>query len=447
MIAARAHHFLLLALLLVGGVLLSPAVGAETLEESVRLTLSTNPEVLITVARRLSTDEALNQALGGYFPKVDLAYGRGRETRDNVTTQDTYGGEISQNRYDRSLTLNQMLFDGFSTAGEVSRNQSRVESAAHKLASTSEQTALKTAEAYLEVLRLKEIIELTRLNLEMHQRTYDQIKLRATSGVGRRSDLDQIEARLALARSNLTASEANLEVAHINYKLVVGQLPGVLVRPKVPDAGLLPRDPGDAVTQAIANNRILKSAQADVSAANAQHQTAKASLYPRFDLELGVQRNDFVNNIEGTNDDNRYAMLKFRYNIFKGGSDVARIGETRHQAYEAEEILRRAERQLEQSVRLSWNAYSSARDRLPNLRQHALSSGITREAYNKQFAIGQRTLLDLLDTENEYYTASVNFVNGQYVEQFARYRILAETGLLLDALGVPQREEAALSFR
>ena len=426
---------------------MSQGVSAQTLQQAVERTLTSNPEVLIDVERRLSVDNALLQARASYLPKVDVAFGRGREDKDNVTTQATYGGPIGQRRKDQSLTLTQMLFDGFATSSDVDRNQARVDSAAHKVFATSEQIALKAAEAYLEVLRQVEVVTLTRDNLTVHQRTYDQVKLRVSSGVSRKSDLDQIEARLALTRSNLTAAEANLEVAKINYKLVVGQLPGTLARPKAPDERLLPSTPDQAAAAAIESNRLLKSAKADMAAADAQHRAARAAMYPRLDLEAGTTRSNFNTNVDATHDNTTYAMLKIRYSLFKGGGDVARIEETRHMALEATEIKNRAERQLEQSVRLSWNAYRSARDRLPNLRQHAEFSQLTREAYSKQFTLGQRTLLDLLDTENEFYTAITNHINGQYVELFSRFRLLADLGLLLDAIGVTPPAESSSGAR
>ncbi len=373
-----------------------------------------------------------------------MVLGKGHQTPDNVTTQATYGGSIGQRSYDRTLTLSQMLFDGFGTSSEVDRNRARVESSSHKLAYTSEQTALKAIESYLEVLRQREVLKLTQDNLAVHERTYDQIKLRATSGVGRKSDQDQIEARLALARANLTAAEANIEVAEINYKLVVGSMPKELEKPSAPDASLLPKKAEEAVQTVITNNRILQSAKADLEAAKFQHNAAMSFMYPRLDLELGVQKNDFVSPVDSTNDNNKYAMLKLRYTLFKGGSDYARVNETKQLANEAQEVMRRAERQLEQTARISFNAYQSAHDRLPNLRKHAESSLLTREAYTKQFSIGQRTLLDLLDTENEYFTASTNYVNGMYVELFSRYRVLTDAGRLLNTIGVAHREEVAL---
>ena len=417
----------------------TPAYGG-TLLEAVEEALRTNPDVLIDASRQQSAGAASVQALGGYLPRIDLSLGRGPSRSDNATTLASYGGAIHQRRYDRSLTLTQMLFDGFGTSSEVNRNRARYISASEKREFTSEQVALRVVENYLEVLRQQEIITLTQENLNLHQRTFDQIKLRASSGVGRKSDQDQIEARLALSRANLASAEANLQVAEINYKMVVGSMPKMLVKPKAPDVRLMPKNIDLAIRAAMANTHILKSARADVDAAIAQHQSAKSSLYPRLDLELSANKNDLVSPTDNQKDLNHSVMLRMRYNLFKGGSDAARVTETWHLAEEAKEIMRRAELQLEQSVRLSWNAHTSAKERLPHLLKHAESSQLTRDAYSKQFSLGQRTLLDLLDTENEYYTASVNNLNGIFVEMFSRYRLLADMGLLLETLGVSQRQ-------
>ncbi len=437
-VAIRLVRALVSALLLLAAL----PVLAESLEEAVIQTLATNPDVLIDASRRQSVGQSVNQAVAGYLPRVDLAMGRGHQYGDNQTDQQTYGGPIGQIRYERSLTLTQMLFDGFGTANEVERNNARLDSAAHRVAATSEQVALRAVEAYLEVLRNQELMALTQDNLLVHQRTYDQIKLRASSGVGRKADQDQIEARLALAKSNLAAAEANLKVSEINYRLIVGTSPGALLPPKVPDTKLIPATPEAAIPVALANSRLLKSAKADIDAAKAQQHGARAGLYPRLDLEVSASKNSLVSTFDVQPDTSHSAMLKLRYNLFRGGSDLSRLEETGYQTREAEEVARRTERQIEQSLRLSWNAYSSAQERLPFLTKHAEASQLTREAYAKQFSLGQRTLLDLLDTENEAFTASSNLLNGRYVEIFSRFRVLADLSMLLDTIGVPHRDEA-----
>jgi adhesin transport system outer membrane protein len=420
--------------------LASPASQAQSLKAAIEQTIKNNPDILIDANRRLSIDEAVKGARGGYYPRIDLAAGRGIENSSNITTRQP-GVENTLNRSEASLTLTQMLFDGFATKSEVARNVARLESAAAKLAGTSEQTALSAAEAYLEVLRLREIVDLTRDNAAVHQRTYDQIKIRSDSGVGRRADLDQIDARFALARANLVSAEANLRDAEINFERIVGIEATTPARPSEPLLVPLPNTLEEALQLANDYNPILRSAQADISATTAQINAAKSTETPRVDLQVGASKNRNIDGVRGANDD-VYAMLRLRYTLSSGGTDTARINETVILSEEAREVMNRTRRQLVQSVRLSWNALVSIRQRLPSLREHASSSALTRDAYTKQFSIGQRTLLDMLDSENESFTAATNYVTGQYLEIFAQYRLLSDQGRLLPALGIAPREES-----
>jgi adhesin transport system outer membrane protein len=411
------------------------AHGQATIKEAIEQAFKTSPDIQLDVARRTSSDAALQRARAGFLPRVDLNLGFGTERSNNSTTRTVVGGSRTLTRQERAITLSQMLFDGAATDAEVNRNLAIVNSSAYRLAGTSEQTALKVAEHYLEVLRLTDLVALTKENQAAHEKTNDQITLRANSGVGRRADQDQSEARLALARANLIASEANLRDAEINFKRYVGSLPQNLGKPAEPAESELPKRVEEAVTTAINNSPLRKQAKSDVEQAIAQNKAAKAVLAPRFDLEAGITRNDNIGGIPGGND-TTYAMLRMRYAIFNGGADRARVDDTAAQVVQAEEIVRRSEYELEQNARLSWNAFRSATERLPSLKQHAESAFATKDAYGKQFSIGQRTLLDLLDTENEYFTAQSNYLNGRYTALFARYRILADTSKLLDTLGV-----------
>jgi len=434
------------AFLSVSALALGSSVYAQaTLKEAVELAFKNNPDILIEVARFQASEEGLKRAQAGYLPRIDLSLGVGHEHSNNATTRAATGGSAHLWRRERALTLTQMLFDGKGVASEVARMQATTESAAFRAAGSADQVALKVVEHYIEVLRLNELVALTRDNVAAHEKTNDQITLRSTSGVGRRADQDQAEARLALARSNFVAAQANLRDAEINFKRFVGSLPQGLMPPPEPAAQLLPTRIDETVESAFFNSPFRKQAQADVAAATAQYNAARALRSPRLDLEVGATRNDNIAGTPGRND-STYAMLRMRYTLYNGGADNARIAENRIRIMEAEEIVRRTEYQLEQNARLAWNAYNSANERLPTLKTHAESSTATREAYEKQFTIGQRSLLDLLDTENEYFTAQSEFVNGRYVALYARYRLLAETSKLVESLGV-RRPEGALAAR
>ena len=430
----RLNIALASALLTLSGV----AFAQTTMSAAVEYTITHNPDVAIDAMNRRSVDYALLGAYSGYMPSIDLAWGTGREKANNNNTRADsrpYSWSDTLNRHERSVTAQWNIFQSLGTWFEVERNQARVQSAAHRVAGTSDAIALRVVEAYLDVLRMRETVNLTRQNLENHQKTYDQIRMRVDSGVGRRSDLDQSEARLALAKSNLVSAEANLRDVEIAYRRFIGMAPDQLIQPALPTGSMIPGDLESAQKAARDGNPLLKQSQADVDAANAQYNAAKSPFGPRLDLEAGITNVDNAGGQVGSSDD-RYIMLRARWNIFRGGYDTARLGETKFQSYEALEISKRTLMQLEQSTALSWNTLQSVRERLPSLKQHAESALATRDAYMLQFTIGQRTLIDLLDTENEYFTSTVEYVNGQYLELFAAYRLLADMGTILPALGV-----------
>jgi adhesin transport system outer membrane protein len=191
----------------------------------------------------------------------------------------------------------------------------------------------------------------------------------------------------------------------------------------------------------LANHPILRSAMADIDAAQAQRNAAESLLKPRVDLEMGTSWNRNEDGVNYKNND-LYAMVRLRYNLFHGGADTARISEASIQTQEAMEIMHRTQRQVEESLRLSWNSWLTAQDRLPKLKATVDAAERTRDAYIKQFSIGQRTLLDLLDSENELYNDRSSYVEAQYIDLFSRYRLMADMGRLLETLGVAPREEA-----
>lgn len=422
--------------ILAAAMLLSTSLHAQTLKEAVSQALTNNPDIMVDVNRRLSLDEALKAAQGGYLPKVNLAAGYGDEWSNNSTTRAATGGGLDLKRREASATLNQMLFDGFGVAAEVERTRARIDAAAGKVAATSNQVVLNAVEAYLEVVRQRELLKLTQANLLTHQRTQDQIKLRSDSGHGRKADLEQVSARVALARANLASTIANLADAEINFKRVVGMAPGDLGAMDQMIGGL-PASLDEALEIALREHPANLSALADIDAAKAQHKGSNAAMWPRLELELGTTKNNNIDGVSGANND-RYAMLKMRYALFNGGSDVARIRENALLIQEANSVRDRTLRQIEQSTRLSWNAMTAANARLPALKDHAEFSRLTRDAYVTQFGVGQRTLLDMLDAENEAFSAASNYLGGRLVAVFAHYRVLADMGKLAKAFDSQQ---------
>jgi adhesin transport system outer membrane protein len=411
---------------------LCPPANAETLREAVEQAVRTNPEVLASVNRRFAADAGVKQALGGYFPRIDLNAGTGRERLDNADSRLRRLSDTTFAQRDAAVTLSQMLFDGFAVKNEVARQMARVDSSAYGVAATAEDLALRTVATYLEVLRRQETVAEAVDNLDAHQRIYKQIRMLSESGVGRRADLDQAESRLALAKANLRQEQSSLRDAEVSYVRLVGAPPRALLIPDSPDKSL-PMSESLALDAALNDHPTVKSAEADVAVVSALNSGAKAALSPRLDLELAARR---ANDIARGSTNDLSIMLRLRYNFSRGGADLARISETGFQVQEANEVLNRTRRQVQEDVAQAYNANVTARDRLGLLRQYVDASAATRESYAKQFSIGQRTLLDLLNAENEYFNARLAYTTGQYAQLASAFRIFAGMGQLLGQLRI-----------
>ncbi|MEE9100359.1 TolC family outer membrane protein [Pseudomonas nitroreducens] len=408
---------------------------ADTLNQAMQKAIDYHPEIQAGVNSRLAADKQLRAAQGGYLPSVDLLGGYGREGTDSPTTR-AEGNDHwkTMSRGESSLRLQQMVFDGFATSSEVGRQQATVNSRAYALLGTSERTALEVAQVYTDVLRRQEMVRLAEANLKRHQQVYDQISLRSARGVGRLADQDQAEARLAQAQNNLFTEKTNLADARTNYFSVVGSEPVDLADPSGLN-GQLPADLPAARRQLLENSPILRSAESDVAAAEKQYEAAKSTFYPRFDAELSRGADNNIDGDPGHNNEWQ-AMLRMRYNLFAGGSNKAELEAKSYQATQALDIRNNALRQLNEELGLSWNALENAREQLPIARQYVDYSTRVREAYQQQFTIGERTLLDLLDSENELFNASRRAVDLKYTELFTQYRIKATLGELLKSQGV-----------
>ena len=418
----------------------SLSVHAQTLPEAIQSALETHPEISGAINARLSAEENMRAARGGYLPQIDVLAGYGREGTDSPSTRGVDHNKENLNRGESRLRLQQMLFDGFATPNEVGRQRATVNARAYELLGNSERTALNVAEVYLEVLKRQELVRLAQENLRSHERTYEQISLRTQRGVGRTADLDQAEARLAQARNNLTTDETNLADARLNYYSVVGQYPENLSKPLELNAQL-PESLQSAREQMLANNPYLSSAQADIHAAEYQYQAAKSHLYPRFDAELSTNADNNIDGAPGHRNGWR-AMLNMQYNLYAGGSKQADVRSKAYQTNQAIDIRNNAIRVLNEEMGLAWNALENARKQLPIAQQYVDYSTRVKESYQKQFSLGERSLLDLLDSENELFTAARRLEEIRYTQLATQYRIQATMGALLRNQGVVAPYEA-----
>ncbi|MGB7800670.1 TolC family outer membrane protein [Buttiauxella sp.] len=422
-------------LLFIFGVLSIQSVNAESLQNTVEHALSSHPEVNASVNSRYSAEQDLRAARGGYLPSLNLNAEAGQKNLNDATTRaggNNNGMNLSPN--DATVSLDQNVFDGFATTSEVGRQKATVDSRAFTVLNVSETTALNVVQAYLDVLQREEYVRLAQDDLANHERIYDQIRLRTDQGVGRSGDLMQAEARLAQARNNLLTEQTNLEDANTTFVSVTGAAPENLSLPESID-GKLPKSLEDAKRVMEANNPLLKSANADIEAAHQQYQAAKSTFYPRVDVSLSHSISNDTDTTRAHSEEWQ-AMVKLHYNLYQGGSDKAAMDSRAYLEKQAQDVRNNTLRQMNQEIGLAWSALKNARDQLPAAADYADRSVKVRTAYQDQFSLGERTLLDLLDSENEVFSSKRRLVELRYLEISSGYRIFARTGELLKALKI-----------
>jgi outer membrane protein, adhesin transport system len=410
--------------------------AAQTLPEAVRMALRRNPEILAAAANARAGVALFDQAGAGRLPTIDVRGAAGREESENVGLQLSGRDSRTLLRQEGSVILRQNVFDGSQVRSEMERQSFRLDSSRYRLIETGETVALRAAEAYVEAVRDAELVRLAEENVARHEDLLQKTQFRFKSGVGQRADAEQAGARVALARSSLEGARGTAEDSAARFARVVGRPPAALAPPPSV-AKHLPPSSNAAQADGVENAYGVHAARADLLAARAGVRSVRADLMPRFDVELSASRNRDVDGVKGPNHDNQ-AMLVMRYNLFRGGADDARIREAMERETVALETLNNAVQSTEESVARTWAALAASRNRLSPLEAHARATAQVLEAYRAQFELGKRSLLDLVNAENELFQARSALRTGQATAQAAEYRVLAAVGALVRSLGLTE---------
>jgi len=424
------------------------SAGAVSLNEAIEMSLSTNPDIGIVAHNREAVEEELKQARGLWLPQIDVSAGIGKENTNNRTTRagpSNNDDSVTLTREEARLTLQQRIFDGFEANSTIARDKARVESAAQRVMENSEFLALDAIGAYVEVLRQRELVRLAEENLNIHIGILGSLQQRLAGGGGSRADVVQTQARAARARATLTQTLNDLRDGEAAYTRIVGQFPDQLTAPEFPE-GVLPTDLDSAVHLAKSNNPTTKIFEADVRTSVAEVSLSEVPFYPSVTLEAQSQYYDGRDGIDTYEFDNQ-VMLRLRWNIFRGGIDRAARQEALARLNESKNRRLRSFLDSQQEMRKSWFALEAARQRVDDLSDAVRFNMETRDAYRQQFEVAQRTLLDVLDAENELFVSSGQLVTAQTNELLASYRILAVGGLLLKTLGIAAPEQSVVQHK
>ena len=423
--------------------ILSVAAHAQStqptgLAAAVQQAINNNPDVTARLNALRAAANEVDVARGQYLPSVDLSASVGRDS-DRITSRSPASQSLSRNGL--ALSASQILWDGMATSKEVSRLGHARLTRYFEFLGATEETALEATRAYLDVERYRKLVSLAEDNYVQHKYAFDQLQTKFKAGVGRGVDAEQANARLALAESNLTTEQANLHDVSARYLRIVGDLPpasSTAVNPQL-SKGILPANI-DTINQALAQHPSISAAIENLRAAQAQAQGAESRYQPTVEARV---RTGVGKNFDGVQDQKRdsSAEILLNWNLFNGGSDKARVRQYADLINQAADQRDRACRDVRQTVAIAHNDIRKLQDQLVALDRNVLAIEKARDAYRQQFDIGQRSLLDLLNAENELYTAKRSYANAETDLQLAYARTQAAKYSLTSTLGLSREAE------
>ncbi|MDP5253900.1 MULTISPECIES: TolC family outer membrane protein [unclassified Vibrio] len=411
--------------------LLSGASQALTLEQSVAQALNTHPRLMERYASFEAKYRDRRGAFSDFLPQIRLyaAYGYEEVGYDS-------GDELDSDldRRELGLTITQMLFDGFRTSNEVDRLDYEAKADQQGLISTAENLSLEVVQVYLDLIKAEKLVELSRKNVDLHQSILDDINQRRKRGLSSDADVAQVESRLATSESILLVAMNNLLDIKVNYYDLVGVQAQNLVDPR-PDYEFIPNRLDEAVNIAKQNHPEISAAIYDTNAAKKQMKRDKSGYYPRFDIEVDVNRNRNISGAEGR-DENGRVMLTMTYDLFNGGRTRAESEASAWRYQESLAVKDNTFLEVEEATNFAWNAYVFLGKQKEFYQKNVHFAEIAQKGYDTQFELGRRSLLDVLDSQIELFSARRNYIEADFDQREAKYRLINATGRLIEALRV-----------
>ena len=414
---------------------LLPVTGfGLSIDEAYMTVINTNPEIRERIENYRAIEQDKTVAESDYLPVVDAQAGIGYKHYEGTIL----GFESDNYRHAEAfIRARENLFRGFGTENDVAQQDARLLSAEYYLMEKVSQLGLSMIESYLNVLKQKQLYALAAENRDTHERYYGMIKERMDAGVGTKADMEQISGRLALAQSNVKVVQNNFEDAQTNFRRIYGAAvdPSDMSEADI-NASLIPATLEDAEKTAVVYYPTLMTNRKNIEAAQAAYRAAKKNYYPWLDLEVKQTyiNNDNTGDLAGRSlagEENEFsAMLYATWNLYNGGADVAGRDKALAESFNESEKMFNNRRLVLERLNLAWAEKTRITEQLEYLKAHRDFTLKTLEAYMEEFRLGRRTLLDVLDVENEYYTSRKAYVTALYDEQTAEYRVIESTGSL-----------------
>lgn len=398
---------------------------AATIYEAMGSAYANNPTLQAQRAYVRAIDEDVAIAKSGFRPTLALKgdYSDSHIHNDVIEANDGYDKSVS-------AVVSQPIFNGFSTRNTVKAADHTVKAEQSNLYNVEQQVLLEASTAYLNVLRDQSIVKLQKNNEKLLKKRLEETKVRFNVGEVTRTDVSQAEARYSQSRSDRIAAEGNLAASKAIYLQVVGQQPENLEEPKG-IAELFPKSMDDAINFARSNNYALKAAQ---SALNAQVYKVAANtgaLLPQVDFEAAAARGKTESKVTKDPETNSFSWgVNMTVPLYSAGEDRAKIRQSKYQKWQAQEGVLEAERQMISSVSSNWEYMVSNQAKIASVKDQIRAYAIALDGVQQEEALGNRTVLDVLDAYQSLLNSNVEEVQARRDYYVSGLQLLLSMGKL-----------------
>jgi outer membrane protein len=416
-----------LAALLVAAGFAWPA-SAETLTEAFAEAYLYNPQLLAQRALLRSTDETVPQALAGWRPTVQFTGSAGREVAD-TRQPNTPGGSITQRLTPRSLDVNltEPVWTSGRTPALIRQAEHTVLSQRAQTLATEETVLFSVAQSYLDVVRDQATVELNINNEQVLRRQLEATNDQFRVGEVTRTDVAQAESRVALAVATRVQAEGNLQVSRANYQRAVGHLPGRLEQPK--EHAELPATRDEALALAQAQNPNVVIADYSAKASEDSVVATRAQLLPQIAVIGDANKSDETL-VRGRNINSLSVIARMTVPLYEAGSIYSQTRQAQQTVYQRRDLLSDARRAAIQLATSSWETIQSGRAQVQSLMSTIRAAEIALEGVRQEAQVGSRTVLDVLNAEQELFTDRVNLVTAQHDLAVSEYNLVQQIGRL-----------------
>jgi outer membrane protein len=402
---------------------------AEALPEALARAYQSNPQLNAERARQRATDENVPQALAGYRPQIVASLSGGLQAVRDLLPNNTIQ-TATLKPWTIGVTVTQTLFNGFKTANSVRVAELQVQSGREALRNVGQGVLLDAVTAYTNVLANQSLVEAQRSNVTFLRETLGIVQKRLNAGDVTPTDTSQAEARLSRGLADLNSAEVNLAISQATYAQVIGNPPARL-SPAEPVDRYLPRSRDEATGLAFKSHPAVLAAGFDVDVATTSINVAESSLYPTVTLQGSASRSrdgDPTLSVFGT--DQASVIGQVTAPIYDGGTAASQTRQAKEVAAQSRLVLDQVRNQARTAATGAWVAHEGAKIAVSASESEVRAAGVALQGVQKEAAGGQRTTIDVLNSQQELTSAKARLIGAQRDRVIASYTLLSAIGKL-----------------